>query len=463
MARELTRSLGLWAAIATAVGIVVSSSALVSLGEGFGLGGRGFTVAMVAALFLNVCVAFTFSELAGLIPRAGGLNRYTMPAMGSFMSMIAVISGYVLVTLFAGSAEAGIAGMVFTDVTGIGLDPLFISVVLVFLLCAVNLLGAKVFGWVQIGLATALIASTMMLGLIGLTGVGSGEPVEAAVEFNPMGMGVLSLIALAFWLFVGVEFVTPLAEEIKKPKVYIPLAMILGLVIIFVVDVVFGFAALRYALPDELLGTGSPHVFAAEAVAGRTGFLWMGIVTILATASTLNTLIISISRMLFSMAEEGEMPRVLARLNRRGSPWLAIAFLGLLFIMFLVIGITDGDSVVTFILAGSFCWMLSYVIAHLNVIILRFRYPHASRVFRSPGGVAFQVIGILGLLFVMANIAPSPEQSVEVYAYAIGFLVLTVSFSLVWVKFVMRKGLFETTPLDELVIRTDEQPSKQLD
>ena len=47
----LRREIGLTAAICTAVGIVVSSTALVMLGQGFGLGGPAFSVAVIIALF----------------------------------------------------------------------------------------------------------------------------------------------------------------------------------------------------------------------------------------------------------------------------------------------------------------------------------------------------------------------------------------------------------------------------
>lgn len=456
MAQELTRTIGLWAAVATAVGIVISSSAMVSLGEGFGIGGKGFVIAMAAALFLNICVAFSFSELSGMIPRAGGLNRYTAPAVGSTMSMIAVISGYVLVTLFSGSAEAGIAGIVVAEVFGLGIDPLIVSLLFVALLVAVNLLSVKVYGAVQVVLATALVLSIVVLGVIGLTGMGAGDPVEADFPINPMGVGVLSLTALAFWLFIGVEFVTPLAEEIRRPRIYVPLAMILGLGTIFVADVIFGFGALNYLLPTDLAATAAPHLVAAEALAGPVGVLWMGIVTFLATASTLNTLITAISRMLASQAEEGEMPGFLGWRNRFGAPWAAVLILGAMFVLFLVTGFTDGDSIITFVLASVFCWTLAYVIAHVNVIVLRVRYPDARRTFRSPFGITFQVVGIAGLVFVMANISSDPEQAAEIYRTVGILLAITVTYSVLWVKFVMKKGLFEPTPLDEIL---DEKPT----
>lgn len=457
MANHLKRSIGLWGAVATAVGIVVSSSAMVSLGQGFGLGGPGFIIAMAVALALNFCVAFSFSELSGIIPRAGGINHFTLPAMGPFIGMIAVISGYVLVTIFAGSAEAGISGLVLTEVFSLDVNPTLVAIIVVAILGAANLFGVKAYSWTQVVLTALLIFSTVIIGIIGLTGAGSGEPVTTPSDFNPMGWGVLSLTALAFWLFVGVEFVTPLAEEVKKPKLYIPLAMILGLVIILLADMVFGFAAIKYAPLETLAGSASPHVDAASAILGKPGLIWMGVVTFLATASTLNTLIGAISRMLYAMGLDGQMPRVFGKLNRWGAPWVAILFMGALFVFFLLVGITNSSSLTTFILAGCICWMIAYIVAHLNVIILRFKYPHVQRGFKSPFGITFQLVGIVGMLYVIFNIFPDPVIRADIYKYTLIFLGITVVYSAWWVKFVMKKGLFEITPLHELQMPSSEE------
>ncbi len=52
-------------------------------------------------------------------------------------------------------------------------------------------------------------------------------------------------MGLAFWLFIGAEFVTPLAEEIKKPQRNIPLGMILGLLVIVICAGTYGLGSVR--------------------------------------------------------------------------------------------------------------------------------------------------------------------------------------------------------------------------
>ncbi|MFC7392956.1 APC family permease [Scopulibacillus cellulosilyticus] len=462
MDNQLKRTIGFWPAVATAVGIVVSSSALVSLTQGFGIAGPGFIIAMVAAMLLNLFVALSFAELSSIVPQAGGINHYTLPTMGPFIGMISVISGYVLVNMFAGSAEAHIAGLVIHDTFLPSVHPLFISIAFVVILGLINIRGIEFYSWSQMILTGVMIVSIFAIGIIGLTGTGSGQPIKTSLDFNTMGWGVLGLSALAFWLFVGIEFVCPMAEEIKKPKIYIPMSMIMGLLIILVVDFIFGNAAIKYVPLKTLAGAADPHVKASTAILGKTGQIWIGIVTVFATGSTINTLLCAIPRMLYSMAQKGQMPKMFGRLNKWGSPWVAIVFMTSLFLIFLIIGVTGSKSITTFILAGAFCWMVTYIIAHLNVIIMRFKYPNVIRTFKSPLGITFQVIGIAGIIYMMFNIFPDPAVKVRIYMYAIIFLLVTIIYSACWVKFAMKTKLFKTTPLEELLEKEVEYSNESI-
>jgi amino acid transporter len=456
MPNKINNKVGLWTAVAASVGIVVASSTMVSLGQGYGSAGPGFIIAMVCALIINLFVAFSFAELAGIMPQGGGMVQYTLPALGPFIGMVSVLTGYVLVSMFAGSAEAYIAGVVVRDVFAPSISPTLVSIVFVIALVLVNIRGVQLFSKVQIVLTSLMIVSIVCIGVIGLTGAGGGEPLETTFEFNAMGAGIFSLVALAFWLFVGIEFVTPMAEELKKPKVYIPLSMILGLAIILVADFIFGSAAIRYVPLDVLANSASPHVDASTAILGRTGQIWIGLVTIFATASTLNTLLFAIPKMLRSMAEEGQLPKVFGNLNKWGMPWFSVVFMGVLFLVFVVSQVTATASIEIFILAGSLCWCLTYIIAHLNVIILRAKYPMVKRSFKSPLGITFQVIGVAGLIYMLFNIYPDPAVKMQIYQFALVFLAIVIVFSFLWIKVKMKRPLFETTPLDIQELKPEE-------
>jgi len=455
--KRLKRSLGLWACIAGASGMVVASTTLVTLGQGFGIAGPGFIIAMVVAMLLNLLVAFSFAELSSMIPRAGGINNYTLAALGPFAGLMSVFAGYILVNIFSGAAETTIPGIVFSEVFAPWMDPKLFSIVLLAVLTLVNIRGIECYAWLQMGLTGIMMITLFIVGIVGTSGLGIGEPVTTSFDsFNIMGWSVLGLTALAFWLFLGLEFITPLAEEIRNPRINIPLAMFLSLLIIFVVKIFFGIGALRYVPMEVLAGSPAPHVEAGMAILGRSGQIYMGIITMLASLSSLNTLCAAIPRMIYGLAMEGQAPKIFSKLSRWQTPWVAILFNGIIIAIPVLFGIATVESIVIFILAGVFCYFITYIIAHLDVIILRYRYPDVQRPFRSPFGIAPQVIGILSMVYMMFNIFPDPDIKRIIYRYALLFIAIAIVYSAAWVKFVMKKGLFERTPLENLIADLEE-------
>lgn len=459
---ELKRELGLVPAVATAVGIVVSSSALSMMGQGFGLGGTAFLVAMLIAAFANICVAFSFAELSSMVPAAGGINHYTLPAMGPTMGIFAMLTGYFAVSILSNAAESVIAGTVIYEVffNYNGPSPVIWALILMTLLTLVNLRGVKSFAISQIFFTGVMIGSMIILSCIGLFDLGVGEPVETSQWGLNMaaGGGVMSMLGIAFWLFVGLEFVCPMAEEIKNPQKFIPMAMILGLIIIFISDTLFGLAALKYVPMDQLGNSLTPHTDAAEAILGKAGQVWIGIISLMATASTLNTFIAAIPRMLYGMGNEGQFPKVFGRLNRWGSPHWGIL---LVYIITDVLLICFGrgaalDMVNTFVLSGSIGWMICYVIGHIDVMILRSKYPNANRPFKVPlGGYILPIISTIILVYMMIFISPDgwnpvTDASKQIWAFILVCIVIFAIFSVCWVKFKMKQPLFKPVPLEEL-------------
>lgn len=444
--------MGLPAAVAAAVGMVVASSTLVMLGQGFGIAGSGFVIAMGVALVINLFVAFSVAELAGMLPRAGSLNHYTQAAFGPFVAIVAVACPYLLASLlFAGSAESSIPGIIMRDVFVSWMPAKLFSVGLILVLLLVNLRGIALFSVVQVITAGLMIVSLIVIGLIGVLGLGSGTPVEGAFSsFNPMGTAVFALVAMGFWLFVGVELVTPLAEEIKKPKIYIPLSLFLGLTIILIGKTLFGFAALKYVGGEALAGSQTPHVETAFAMLGRNGQIWMAIASILATMTTVNTLLAATPRMLSGMAEAGQAPSVFARKNRYSVPWASTLFCTLLILAPLVLGIATLSSFVTFILAASLLWVIGYIVLHLDLLILRRRYGTVPGGFKTPFYPAPQLISLAGLVWMVFKISPDPAMSRDIYTYAGIFLVGAAVYSALWVTLKEKKGLFQRSPVEDL-------------
>lgn len=445
------RKLGLPSALATGIGLIVATSCLIILSQGVGIAGRGFIIAMAIACGLNILVAFSFAEMNALMPISGGLGQYTLAAMGPFVAMIAVIGGYLFTNIFAASSEVAMIGIVVSSTLLPSWNPLIITMMALGVLFLVNYFGIKSYARMQILVTGFMIGSLIVLGIIGFLKVGSGDIVKQTTEFNPMGFEIVTLTALAFWLFVGVEFITPLTNDIKKPERNIPLGMILSLLILMVVQSVMVYGVSNYVPADILATSNQPHMEFATMMLGVVGTNWMMVVSVGAVISTLNTVLASIPRMLMGLAEGGMLPKIFAKKNKYNVPFVSLVLVFGLISTILMSGVTSADDIVRFILTGSVFWMIAYIIAHVNVLVLRKKYPDKKPSFRIRLFGLPQIIGIIGMVYMIANITDDPVMKGEIYQTALILLAVLIVYSIFWIKKVMKKGLFETITIEAVV------------
>jgi amino acid transporter len=449
MAEELKKGvLGFPSLLATAAGVFVASTTLVSLGQGVGVGGYGFIAAMVIACLLMVIQAITFSELSLMMPRAGSVSSYTEIALGHFPAIVATISGYIIIQLLAAPAELSVAGIILNQLFFPGVSPTVIALILLAIFMVLNLLGVDVFANFQVAFTVIVIATLCFVGIAGFVGhPGGTEPIKIA---SVGADNVFSLVALAVWLFIGVEFVCPMIEEARNPRRHVPLAMIGGLAMILVIQGLHAFVAARYVDAAKLAESPKPQLEIALAVLGKAGYYWIGAMSFFATGSIINVLLAGVPRMLYGMAHAGQVPAIFKYVHPRfKTPWVGIILLAAGMGVQTAIGITGASTIVALIVASSFAWLLAYIIVHIDVIVLRFKYPDLARPFRSPVFPVLQLLGIAGILYVMFNIFPDPVIKMQSYRYALYFLGGTAVYALLWCKFKMKKPLFKPEPYDE--------------
>ena len=123
-------------------------------------------------------------------------------------------------------------------------------------------------------------------------------------------------------------------------------------------------------------------------------------------------------------------------------PWYS----SVISILLLAIEIATVDDIVTLILVYAFCWIVTCIIAHIDLIILRIRLPDLPRSFRAPFYSVSQILAIAGLIVVLVNIFPDPVSKMRIYKYALLFLLGTGFYSFLWCKLKMKKGLFKPVP-----------------
>lgn len=445
---SLNRTLGFWRAFATCTGLVVAGTTMVSLGYSMGLVGPAFMVSALIAMFVSILVSFSYAELSSFMPGAGMIGDYTLIAMGPFMAIVSVLGGYIVLVSAAGAMESITAGLAVQSLFP-SISATIVAITMLVLFLVVNLVGVGVFGSVQVLITGSMIIGTSIMGLLGLLSIGTVGEIQS-VPFNPKGWEVVfQSLALGIWLFVGIEYVAPMAEEVVEPEKTIPKAMIFGLLTIFVADMLFGQAIAHYVPLNILESSTAPQVEGARAMFGHIGAVFIVLITVLASASSVSSHLAAVPRMLYGLAREGLLPKAFTYVHPQfRTPWVGIiAVFALLCIPFLLS--IDMDLIATLILASCVTWLLSYVIAQINVIILRRRYPNIKRPFRTPLFPIPQIIGIAACLYMILTIHPETEMKLRIYAISGGFMLLIVTYAICWLRY-KRIPLFRPVPLEQL-------------
>lgn len=447
------KKLGLGSAVAVCVGLIVATSCLLSLGMGVGLSGKAFVLPLLVVVVLNAFIAMSFAELHSLMPNVdGGVGQYTLVGMGPFASMISNISAYVITMVLASSVEVAMTGMVLNEFFP-SIPASIFGIAILGIITIVNYLGVDIFSKVQNIVVTLLIGSMAIMGILSFFKLGTGTVITAAEQTAPsiVGVGgVMSLAAVAFWLFIGVEFIIPVAKDLKNPKRDVLLSMILGLVLLFVVQAILGVGMTNYVKLDVLATSAMPHMVFAESLLGTAGKIWMGVVTLLAGISTLNTVLSSSGRIVMGMAEEGLFPKVFSLKNKLGAPIFGLLLMAGADLVVVASGYTESSSLTNLILAASCFWLMSYIITHLNVLILRKRYPNMERNKKLVLMGVPQIIGILGNVYMIWNISSDMSSRLEIYKIFFVLLVVLVLYSFTWVKGVMKVKAFKPVDIEEV-------------
>jgi amino acid transporter len=446
------RILGLGSLLAVAVGLVVSQGVMVIMLQGAGIAGLGFIIPLALAYILALTYVYSFSELSLMIPRAGSLSSYTEVAIGQFAAILSVFSGYVVVAMFALSAELLLVDFILKKIYPGVFPPMSVGFGLLAIFTVLNLMGIDLFAKLQSVLAFVMILVLLMLGLSAVFGIANphADGISLTASWNPMGAGVITLVALAIWGFVGAEFVCPLVEESKKPRRDIPRSMLLGVTIIFVTITIYCLGALFYIPADELASSPLPHYDYAKAVFGDVGLTFLAIAAVTATCSTLNTSLAAIPRMLFGMAQNGQaFPQLKKLTPGTHTPWVAVLFVAAVTGLPMVVMGDNPDAIGLLLISAAIAWLLAYIITHVNVIALRRRYPDLERPYKTPFYPLPQIVGIGGMIYAIYYASPAPELSGQIFGAAGMVLGLVSVIAVVWIKLVMKKPLFQPEPIEK--------------
>ncbi len=280
------------------------------------MAGAGALWAWGLLILAMLPITLVFAQLGRRFPNAGGPAYFVGRAFGERAG-----ASVGLVFLFA--APVGLpAAMMMTFEFVHSLVPLGPTATLVAqltvlaMMVLLNLKGVQLSGRLQFALTLVILA--VMLGIaVVLFGRSDGglAPLTRPWQWDPM----LAAAGVAIWSYLGVEAMSHLSAEFKSPERDFVPAMLWATLLVGLIYLC-GTALI-------LLQPGQSRLMMVDlfnAAVGGGGAWVIGLLGILAGVATMNTYLNAMSRLIWSLSQQGYLPTALARLNRYRVPQRAL-------------------------------------------------------------------------------------------------------------------------------------------
>ncbi|NAT79299.1 amino acid permease [Dickeya dadantii] len=316
---------------------------LIALGGAVGTGlflGIAQTIKMAGPSVLlgyaigGLIAFFIMRQLGEMVveePVAGSFSHFAYKYWGNFAGFASGWNYWVLYVLVA-MAELSAVGIYvqywWPDI------PTWVSAAVFFVLInAINLANVKMYGelefWFAIIKVVAIVGMIAFGGWLLLSGHGGPEATVtnlwAQGGFFPNGVvGLVMAMAVIMFSFGGLELVGITAAEADKPEESIPRAtnQVIYRILIFYIG---SLTVLLSLYPwGKVVEGGSPFVMIFHALNSELVANILNIVVLTAALSVYNSCVYCNSRMLYGLAKQGNGPRSLLKVDRRGVPVVAI-------------------------------------------------------------------------------------------------------------------------------------------
>ena len=452
---KLKRTFGLREAITITTGTVIGVGLFTTGGNIVGQMGAGVILATFLALVISIYPALLYGEMGAALPYAGGTYRYASLGLGRPFGFLA--GWNFIISLMSVTAGESLAFSYYfkTMFAALGIELPISDVVLACIVLVafifLNVRGVQITGRLQNGFMFFFWGVAIIWFLTMIPNVSLPSFVETPAFMENMGAGgLIAAVAMIWWCFAGFETCCAMGEEIKFPHINIPRALILSPFIIFAVNALFQWYLVGLVPTDGLAAVAESSAPYAEAMMSA-GILGVPLLLLAAGIafggdfSTMNASIAVPPRYLFTMARDGSMPKVFAKLHPKfQTPWVAICVLGGITVI-----LVATNSLVYISNLSLFADLFYYVIGIAAAFGLRKKMPDLKRPFKVKGVIIGAPVSVIIYIVMMTQLVPEALITGVVWC-VVGLIIFAIC-----------RKVYQSAESPELSDVTTEEPSPE--
>ncbi len=445
-------------------------------------------LALGLAGIVFVFTALSYAEGTAMYPESGGSASFARHGFNDFAGFIAgwgLMFGYIVTIAISSIAIPSYLGFFWAPLKTSPAVMTSCAMMIVLFLMTINVIGVKESSILNIALAIMDLAVQALLITLALMFFFNPQLIfERIVNYWPSPQDFLFGIAIAAIAFTGLETISQMAEETKRPEVRAPRALVIMTVVVLVIYAGISVSAFSTMTPTELatnwatdpiagiaskLSQGmNPTELAAQlfTVEGyQVVFTWAlsrlqailpVLVAVLAATILLiatNAGLLGISRLSFSLSRFKLVPAILGKVHPRfKTPYLSIILFSGLAILLQAPGFFVPDMYSNLGGLYAFGSMMSFAIAHASILALRIKQPYAERPFRLGLNIPVMdrdlpltaILGLIGTVAIWIVVV-----IMQPYSRWVGFAWIAIGLVIYW--YTIRRKKSEANGADKKI------------
>jgi APA family basic amino acid/polyamine antiporter len=437
---RLARSLSWPHLVALGVGAIVGTGILTLIGVGAGKAGPAVILSFAIAGVICACAALAYAEVATMIPQAGSAYTYSYAVFGELIAWMVGVALILEYTLVVSAVAVGWSGYAagFLNSVGLGLPAALVNgpelggiinlpaIFIIWVVAGLLIAGTRESATLNAILVVIKIAALALFVAVAL-------PVFDASHFEPFmpfgfprngpsgsEVGVMAAAAIIFFAFYGFDAIATAAEEAKNPSRDLAIGIVGSMVVCVIIYMVVAAAAIGAVAYTGFANSPEPLALILREIGQPWAARVLGASAVIALPTVILAFFYGQSRIFFTVARDGLLPRTLARVSRRGTPVRITIFTALVTSTFG--GLIPLTAIAALANAGT---LAAFIAVCAAMLVLRRREPDRERKFRAPAAWPVGIFGILGCLYLFISL-PNRTQLFFLAAQVIGLILYAI-------------------------------------
>ena len=411
----LPRRIGLWTAVAILIGSTIGSGIFRSpaaIADRLP-GPLPLMAVWVTGGLFALCGALSLAEIAGALPRTGGLYVFIREGWGRLPAFLFGWAEFVIIR----AAALGAIATTFAEYSlrffgyDTGVAPYdvydnYLAAVAIVFTATLNILGVRWGSLVQnvttiakYGALVFIIAVAFALGLPETGGNYTPAAPSGSFSMAPFGLALVSVL----WAFDGWADLSFVGGEVKDPRRVLPRALIIGTLAVIVIYLLANLAYLAVLDVEQIRRSRLVAADVAQRLIGPIGVAFVSMTVMVSTFGTLNGSLLTSPRIFFAMAADRLFFRQVAAVHPRfETPYVAIGMSAVLGVLFVLLRTFEqlADTFVTAIIPF-------YALGVAAIFVLRKRADY-NPPFRVPLYPIVPLLFIFATIYLLANALIDP-------------------------------------------------------